>query len=874
MPTLLNQFVDSEIKVRFKEPFLTAGLDQKQARVQPRGTYRGFRLATGPAMNVTLVAETASNQHVAVYETADGYSLRIARTGNYNLNLTALASKTVVLAIFADYTLNSNTRAEVRAYELSPVDEFTGAAERSELVVLGTVVVPAAGLITDFDYTYRTFAWEDQAQDSREWVQFIENGGFEMALVAPITPAAGDVTIDEAVPGWDTHSSIGMGLAGGITAEISSAQYHTGRNSFHLHMSGLAGQLAFLRYAGVAQVRPGQLVKASVWVKGIKLNPGPTAAPGILGLYLAFLKADGTSAGTSFVSTPSLTGDFGWIELFDIITAPALSVAVNFLLIYDDNNHNSTGDLYFDDARMWLEVDPVSQDSVGQEELNQGSKRLEVLDILPRPQGLSLATTIARMVRLRGAGYSAGVTKLLMSCRDTATYFALRLLHGGLQVDRDILGLGADFIGAAADGALPRVQAPVPAAATAKFILLWEATDQAGRGSTRLYASSGAGAFAFESILFTVNARWTGTQWERDYASTATRLDFSKAGIYFYAYEVTSPSPWADADWRNGTDGIEYFIARRVSVGLGSMLFKGIAEITRKLTLGTDRLSAAADSSEARLKADHADVANGRYTCIFESLSLGADDAPVRIYITPDSAVGATPYKTCLTITFNAHWDGTQWERDSATYESHRVDIGSTAAGLSGGVAWCKYPIASASPWSDTTWDAVPGYKLLELLIASPLNYYLDAKLFNGKLSFPSSDYSVPSHTNPATSTAPTANSLYALNTPKAWGRVASDGVGGANILDAFNVDAVTISGSKNIHVTFRTDMNAPGAGGKDYVVIVNAQAPLVASPLSQLDGSFDIDCYSYPGGLAPAHYDLDTNAAVFSFVVFARQDS
>ena len=868
MPTLLNQFVDSEIKVRFKEPFLTAGLDQKQARVQPRGTYRGFRLATGPAMNVTLVAETASNQHVAVYETADGYSLRIARTGNYNLNLLALASKTVVLAIFADYTLNSNTRAEVRAYELSPVDEFTGAAERSELVVLGTVVVPAAGLITNFDYTYRTFAWEDQAQDSREWVQFIENGGFEMALVSPVVPAGGDVTLDEIVPGWDTFSVVGMGLAGGVTAEISSAQFHTGANSFHLQMSGLAGQTAFLRYAGVAQVRPGQLVKVSVWVKGVALNPGPTAAPGILGLYLAFLKADGTSAGTSFVSDPSLTGNFGWVELSDIITAPALAVAVNFLLIYDDNNNNSTGDLYFDDVRMWLEGDPVSQDSIGQEELNQGSKRLEVLDIMPRPQGLNLATTIARMVRLRGAGYAAGVTNLLMSCRDTATYFALRLLHGGLQVDRDILGLGADFIGAAVDGALPRVQAPVPAAATAKYILMWEGQDQASRGSTRLYSSSGGLAFGFESWVLTVNAKWNGTGWERDYASTATRVDVSKAGIYFYSYEVGSASPWVDANWVNDVDGYRYFEAYRVSAGFGSLTMKGIAAITRKLTLGTDRLSVAADAAETRLKADHAAVADGRYTCIFESLSLGADDASVRVYITPDSSVGATPYKTCLTITFNAKWDGAQWERDSATYESHRVDIGATAPALQGGVAWYKYPTASASPWNDTTWDAVPGHKLLELMVAAPLNYYLDAKLFNGKLSFPSSDYSAPSHTNPTIATAPTVNSLYALNVPKAWGMCSTDGAGGVTLHDGFNVDALTITGTNDLKVDFHTDLNTPG--GTIACCLVSSANAGFYQVMSPADDSFEIHCYD----TSNVHVNLSTTVRVLHFVVFGRQDS
>jgi hypothetical protein len=876
MPTFLNSFTDSEIKVRFKEPYLTAGIDQKVARVQPRGVYRGFLLTpSGLNLTVTVQAEVASGQHVSVYETADGYSLRIARAADFDLDLStpALLGKTVVLAVYADYVLNVDTRAEIRAYELSPVDEFTVAPERSELVVLGTVVVPGAGLITDIDSSYRTMAWEDGAPEARDWVQFIENGGFEIAHVNTITPAGGSVDVAEMAPGWDTFTSIGMTRTGGVIVSVTNTQQHTGRNSLGIQMSGLANQGMWLRYAGTAQVRPGQRVKGSIWVKGVLLNPGPTAAPGVLGLVLEFFRTDGVLISVAEIGNPALTGSFGWTELSDIVTVPALSATMYAFVMYNDDNHNSTGDLYFDDVRVWLESDPPSQDSIRQEELNQGSKRLEVLDILPAPTApmLNLATAIGRAIRLRGSGYSGGITNLVMSCRDHLTEFALRLLHGDLRVDKALLGLGLDLIGSSSNGAKPRIQAPVPVATTARYVLLYEADNQVANGPcVRIYATeSSALGTSGARLVLTVNARWTGTQWEfDDSGSSASRFDLAEEEFYFHVRHLLTASPWNDADWNTGTTSRKYFQSGRGPGSGGETAVTGDAVVEDRLYVGDGILASAADAAKGRVQASHADVAVGRYTCIFESLSLGADDASVRVYITPDSSVGATPYKTCLTITFNAKWNGTQWQRDSVTYESHRLDIGATAPALLGGVAWYKYPTASASPWNDTTWDAVPGYKLVELAIAAPLNYYAKAKFYDGTVEFTSSG----SETNPNVgASAPTPNQLCALNTPRAWAKILTKS-GSDAVLDGYNIDTTLAYSLGAIEVTLKTPLNPPDVPKIDYCVVVTG---LNSSPriytVTQVSASvFRVWAFDHAG----AQIMLNTDAEMFSVVVFGRQDS
>jgi hypothetical protein len=700
MATQLTTFAPSEIRVIRKEVLLTEGLNLKEAAVTPRGTYRGFRLAVHPnPLNITVIPDPGkTDDHVAVYETESGYSLRLRRTGgSFSLDLSSKVSTTVIIAIYANYTTGTITSAEIRAYELSPVDEYTSAPEVEDLVVLGTVVVPASGVIPAADITHsrRVMAWENAAVETKEWVQFIENGSFQTAKVGTITPAAGSVTVEEAVPGWDTFS--GCFSYGGLALSISTAQARTGTKSLRFALSGALAQQGLIRYAGVAQVRPGQLVKASVWVKGVSLNPGPVAAPGQLGLYLHFSKEDGTAAGTVYISDPSLTGSFGWTEITNIITVPALAVAVDVSVYYNDDNNSSTGDLYFDDVRLWLEVLPPSEDGTEEDKVHQGSNRLRVLDIVPEFRGSVFEDFIERMIRLRITGYSSSLNHLLMSCRDAVTAFDLRTLHGGLKVDRDILGLGTDLIGSGVDGALARVQSLTPAAATAKYVLLWEAADQASRGSLRMYASSEA-LGGYEALVVTVNGVWSGSQWSRDRSAVSSRFDFHGNGFTFYTYESASPSPWNDTDWDDGTNGNDFLKWWRASSKYSTVQLKGNLNFT-----GLDDSAEAA--ATARISSLIPAAATGKYCLLWEVANAGSG-GNLRIYAT-DSNVEA---RNALIVTSNAEWQHTtsKWDYDSGTDLAARMDFSASRV---------RYYSRSGSgaAWDDGDWnDGTTGINLLD----------------------------------------------------------------------------------------------------------------------------------------------------------------
>jgi hypothetical protein len=211
MATIINTLSADSVKMRYREPFLTAGLNAKNSFVAP-GTYRGWYLATNIANNaVSVVADPVKGDHVAVYQTVAGFSLTLVVTGgDLNVSLASLVDvveKTWVIALFAEYAVGTTTAGQIRAYELDPTDEFTIAAENPELVVLGTVTIPAssaapipAGNITS---DRRRYAWAATPPDAVAWTPLVKNSSFEYGEVVPGT------NTERTIPFWVFESGGG-----------------------------------------------------------------------------------------------------------------------------------------------------------------------------------------------------------------------------------------------------------------------------------------------------------------------------------------------------------------------------------------------------------------------------------------------------------------------------------------------------------------------------------------------------------------------------------------------------------------------------------------------------------------------------------------
>ena len=91
MPTTLSTFAASEMVMKYQEPYVTQGLNQKMAFINPPGIFRGFRIGvSGTAMQVNIQADPAELDHVAHYIDAAGYAVTIRRsTGDFAVDLSA-----------------------------------------------------------------------------------------------------------------------------------------------------------------------------------------------------------------------------------------------------------------------------------------------------------------------------------------------------------------------------------------------------------------------------------------------------------------------------------------------------------------------------------------------------------------------------------------------------------------------------------------------------------------------------------------------------------------------------------------------------------------------------------------------------------------
>jgi len=547
MPTFLEQFADSEIKVRYKEPLLTAALDQMLTGITPQGIHRGFRLATHVSnLTVTVQADPADNDHIAAYTTADGYTLRLRRTGgDFQLDLSAFTSKEVVIAIFAEYATAVTTAAEIRAYEYDPADEFTGAAERGELVVLGKVTVPAAGVIpaADIDPTFRTLAWDHVGSDAMPWEQIIENGSFELAAdAAPFTNADRGF-----VPHWDTQYLLAQ-----HTWEITAVSPHTGNYALKVTGSGVAS-LSVIPPDRIVAVQPGQLIRVSYWMRGDAWSG--VHASGTMGFQLNFYGPNLSLLAFRIVQDKTLSGTFGWTQFDEYIEVPSgVAWLVPAITIYDPTTP-ATGSLVFDDVRVWMSKGPptIPYSSV-QDGLTNGGHIVGALGVAETniaQFGITqdLESFVKGILQLhKYDNVAPGINRYRWRRLD-AEPFALRLEEGTLQL------LGT--VGTEEEAEWPRVSMETADGATNFYTNLVEVLSEiAGWAGVRIYGQLW-GTGSSTALLIVQNASWDQSLfagaggWNLDDSTeNASLLYLSNDGtLEVYYYDQSGGTPFDFFGW-------------------------------------------------------------------------------------------------------------------------------------------------------------------------------------------------------------------------------------------------------------------------------------------------------------------------------------
>mgnify|MGYP001565336729 CR=1 FL=1 len=532
MATTLSTFGADETSMRYQEPFLTQGLNKKLAINTPPGIYRGYRLATSVgALTVTMTPDPTFADHAAVYQTQLGFSLTLRRPGgSFALNLSTFASKTVVICIFATYAVGANTSAEIRGYELAPSDTFTGAPENSELIVLGTVVVPASGTIPAANITHdrRRSAWATTAFEAVPWSPLLKNPGFEHGVTGS--------SLRYAIADWINRPDVAVN--GSFLLGTSTTR--TGAKSLEFGKSSLSDSVGRIEQYQEVPVAPGQLVRVSAYVRQLI---APTGGSYTVNIYWGDANSAATSSTVVTVSTTGVDASFRLVEqTFAVPTAVFTLKTVTIEVV--NVSTGSTGiSVAFDDVQVYLETGSAL---APKGEQNQHLRSQHVSTVQIEDPSTYAVGQLASLLRFDKSS-PASEGRLVLERRDQD--------YSGANLPPVLEAFGRAFFGSQlltteAKALLARVTAPIATASGIGFTLLWESVPSGLKG-LRIYGGDLDNSTVTEPGFFlTVNARFDGTNWVKDVnATVSAALYISSASSAIRLLTQTTPNTWASGAW-------------------------------------------------------------------------------------------------------------------------------------------------------------------------------------------------------------------------------------------------------------------------------------------------------------------------------------
>lgn len=882
MPTFLAQFADTEIKLRHKEPFLTAGLNEAFTGIIPKGIHRGFKLTAHPSLpgTLTVEADAADNDHVAAYATADGFTIRIRRDGgNFNLALNniAFANKTLVIAIFTEYLTSTTTSSVIRAYELVPTDEFTGAAERSEIVVLGQVEMPndpTADLIPVNDVTpaFRTLAWDHIGSDAMKWEQVVENGSFELAALGPFVAADRNF-----VPHWDTQY-----LPTQHSWEIENTNPHTGQYCLKVTGTGVAPILgSVIPTDRIIAVQPGQLIRVSFWVRG---ENWPVIGPaGTMGFQLNFYGANLTFLAFRVAQDKTLNGTFGWTKVDQYVEVPSTPSGIEWcvpsIVVLDQPTPaTASQSLVFDDVRVWVANGPptIPFSSI-QDALTNGGHILGQLGIAETNVfqfGLTqnLESFVKGILSLhKFDNVSPGVNRYRWKRLDDEP-FALRLVEGGLRFE--------GTLDDAEEAAVPRVAIETADAPTIPYVLLFEVQTATGE-NTRIYWTSSTAVKSTDTLSIVMNAEWdpVNSWWSRDAVFDSSRIDIYKSGVAFYHRNSLDPDNWVDTDWDN--PDINRWMDFRES-GASSPV-RAVLDLEADVELnglieqlGHRYIGTANDAEQPRIRSRQmSDTVHSTPFTLLWQIDSTDSIGWVRIYATGGFAGGL---EEGLVITVNARWDPDAnagaggWYRDvsGSLQDSFRLVVQQFAFILH------AYRQTDPTGWLESAWTTTSQFYMIVRPADDGTNQGSHLELRDGRIQFQDITHFTNPQGNSTTNINPFANSLYSKNIVKAWGMVQAT-VTSPTIIASFGVASVSYGGSDGIVVNLHDTMDPEQgtAADTDWVVLTKqrgAAAFSVTVVETQDNNTFSMKLWLESSGSVYQDTSIIGDNYEFTFIVIGEQ--
>lgn len=542
MTTLITALPADSVTVRFKEPYVSQGLNRKLYGLIGSGVVRGGHLATtGLGFGLSIVADPVTGDSIYSYQDASGHQLTVRQNGSVTLNMGPLAGTTVFVCLYVGYSTSGPTVVEWRAY--TAVELFTAPViEAAFVVILGKVVVPGAGPIPagNVTPTARRMAWDDRAPPG--WHQTVKNGNFEQALAAGASGFYG-------IQHWLATPT------GSPAMQISTTAPYEGTREFQLFQAapGVVNSRALFQEV-VTRVMPGQYVRARVRVRGSTW--GPIDPGGHQGINVVFLTNDLATVSSSWIEDITLSGTFAYTLLDGTVEVPATAAWMRVSVGMSNNGAVlPAGSLYFDDAKCWVESVTPLEEMFPENKLSE-SLLTEAVSFEPSffDAPATMDDFVKRTIRFaKGAVGGVPAIDTLLGIMRGGDPWRLFLSQGQFRSDlwTAANALVARFVGQWTPNGV--------VGADYTFLMQFGAAS-AGINRIRFYARHGqyGGPVEGGDLNVTLNASWDGANWQQDDAtrvsyrlrlSTAPDLTGRLSGLSFF-YAPVGFGPFADANWK------------------------------------------------------------------------------------------------------------------------------------------------------------------------------------------------------------------------------------------------------------------------------------------------------------------------------------
>ena len=767
-------FSASQISMPFGAQYTSANINAKSTVNTPPGILRGFGLTNGGAGIITITADPTSSDHSAVYETASGYSLTIRKTGGDfttpNL-ITSFANKTVAIAIHAVYVAGPSTptSAVLKIYDMTtgaPADEFTTATERSELIVLGTVLVPAAGVIpiANISYDFRNNAWENIAPGALRTEQVVSNYKFNRALTGSIAKYA--------ATNWELAS-----ITGGTSIIVAGAGSGSS-NAYQFTLTTATAKTGILlsQKIGIPAFGAAHL-KCRIGIRCLQVAP-----TGSLNFNATWRNMDG-DAGSALTKTIDISAVDLAVRTVDFTLAVNNTNIETVLLDYihldlntADYSAAAPGPAFIiDSVQCWLEQENVlnSQNSSDKE-------------------GTALNTTLLKFEG-DGDSYNDANAAALMSYASGTRFISIERQDQDATGDQIILApkgqiqIGDNNLAAEAKAILPRIITKYASTAGIDYTLIWESKVNSGtKCGARLYVNSNVSGATdnIGDIIFTINAGWSGTAWVKDLAGTTSRGYVLSTSLSML--EMRTRYAANDANWTVWDE-----ISIKFSADINALnVFKGGLSITPTADPG----------GSSRLQTSSVAIGTEARTLQWIQTPGDGSSGTIRHYLTSTGI---------LEITYNALWvtASNLWTRDTAAKNSTKIQFDDIQNKL-----FFKSSATNDTPWNDVSWNTTRGITL-DQSTSTVTNIDGIYKITNATTSAGGS--------NPASTVALT-NELRAKNICKGWGNVSTTGgIGTVVVNDGINIVAPGVSDTRVTGGKLRIKM-ASAMANTDYCITAN----------------------------------------------------